>query len=309
MQSANVGTMSEQTVHHEGEVRDRWAQWLLERRHGGDPNLRKRMLPELETFRARVLDKARARPGDVLLDVGTGDGLIAFGALELVGPSGRVIFSDVSRDLLDHCRELARELDIAERCQFVVSGADDLRAIQDASVDVVTTRSVLIYVTDKQRALAEFYRVLKPTGRISILEPINRLTYPGPPNELFGVNVAEIRDLADKVKAAAEQTLGAQATMLDFDDRDLLDMAEQAGFRQIHLDLERQIVEEHTPQTWDSLLAISGNPLAPSIGDLISQALTTDEMQRFEAHIRPPIESGRRIRRLAMAHLWAEKPS
>src|SRR5260370_25061720 len=195
------------------------------------------MVAGLESFRARVLDKARARPGDVLRDVGTADGLIAFGALELVGPSGRVIFSDVSRVLLDYCRELARELDIAERCQFVVFGADDLHTIQEASVGVVTTRSVLIYVNDKQRALAEFYRVLKPTGRISILEPINRLTYPGPPNELLGVNVAEIRDLADKVKAAAEQTLGAQATMLDFDDNDLLDIAEPLGFTQIHLDL------------------------------------------------------------------------
>src|SRR5260370_5628651 len=133
--------------------------------------------------------------------------------------------------------------------------------MQGASVDVVTARSVIIYVTDKQRALAEFYRVLKPTGRISILEPINRLTYPGPPNELFGVNVAEIRDLADKVKVAAEQTLGAQATMLDFDDRDLLDMAEQAGFRQIHLDLERQMIEKHMPPTWARLRAPSGNPL------------------------------------------------
>src|SRR5260370_24533188 len=123
--------MMEQTVHDEGEVRDRWAQWLLERRHGGDPNLRKRMLPELESFRARVLDKARARPGDVLLDVGTGDGLIAFGAVELVGPSGRVIFSDVSRDLLDHCRALARDLDIAERCHFVFSAADDPHTIPD----------------------------------------------------------------------------------------------------------------------------------------------------------------------------------
>ena len=300
--------MSQNTDHREGEVHDRWAQWLLERRHGGDPNLRRAMLPELENFRARVLDKARARPGDVLLDVGTGDGLIAFAAVELVGAAGRVIFSDISKDLVDHCLELAGELDIADRCQFVVAGADDLGPIEDASVDVVTTRSVLIYVTEKRRALAEFYRVLKPTGRISILEPINRLIYPEPPNELVGLDVSEIRDLADKIKAAAQQTLGAQAAMLDFDDRDLLDMAEQVGFTQIHLDLERLIVEEHRPRTWDNLLAASGNPLAPSFGDLMRQALTTDEMQRFETHLRPLVESGRRTRRVAMAHLWADKP-
>jgi hypothetical protein len=69
------------------------------------------------------------------------------------------------------------------------------------------------------------------------------------------------------------------------------------------------MVEEHRSQTWDSLLATSGNLLAPSIGDLISQALTTDETQPFEADMRPQIESGRRVRRLAMAHLWAEKPA
>jgi ubiquinone/menaquinone biosynthesis C-methylase UbiE len=45
----------------------------------------------------------------VLLDVGTGDGLIAFGALDLVGEDGRVVFSDVSQDLLDHSRTLAEE--------------------------------------------------------------------------------------------------------------------------------------------------------------------------------------------------------
>jgi len=74
--------MSEQTGRREGEVRNRSAQWLLERRHGGDPNLRKAMLPEFERFRTRVLEKARIRPGEVLLDLGTRDGLIAFGAVE-----------------------------------------------------------------------------------------------------------------------------------------------------------------------------------------------------------------------------------
>lgn len=300
--------MRGQSVHREGEIRGPWARWLLERRHGGDPNLRKALLAELEIWRARVLDKARLRAGDVLLDVGTGDGLIAFAAAELVGPTGRVIFSDVSKDLLDHCRSLANELDIGDRCRFVVAGAEDLGAIEDASVDVVTTRSVLIYVKDKRRALAEFYRVLKPAGRISLLEPINRLMYPEPPNELIGFDAAAIRELTDKIKAVFEQTREAKSTMLDFDDRDLLVMAEEAGFSDIHLELERQIAAQHMPQTWESFLAASGNPLAPSRGDLIAQALTADEMERFEAHMRPLVQSGRRTRRLAMAHLWAEKP-
>jgi SAM-dependent methyltransferase len=301
--------VSDQAIKEAGEVRDRWAAWLLERRHGGNADLRKAMLPDLEGYRARVLDRALVRPGDVLLDVGTGDGLIAFAAVELVGPSGRVIFSDISKDLLDHCRELAGELGITDRSRFVIAAADDLGEIEDASVDIVTTRSVLIYVTEKRRAMAEFYRVLRPLGRISILEPINRLMYPEPPNELVGVNVSEVRDLADKVKAVADRTLGGQVAMLDFDDRDLLDIAEGAGFRQIHLALEREIVEEHRPWTWESLLATSGNPLAPTFGDLIRQALTTDEMQRFEAHMKPLVESGTRIRRMSMAHLWAEKPA
>jgi arsenite methyltransferase len=302
-----VGTVRRQSVHREG-IRDRWAQWLLEQRHGGDANLQKAMLAELETWQARVLDKAQLRPGDVLLDVGTGDGLIAFAAADLVGPAGRVILNDISKDLLDHCRSLADELEIGDRCRFVLAGAEDLGAIGDASVDVVTTRSVLIYVKEKRRALVEFYRLLKPAGRISLLEPINRLMYPEPLNELIGFDVTAIRDLADRIKAVAEQTRNPESAMLDFDDRDLLDMAEEAGFSDIHLDLERQITAQHMPQTWESFLAASGNPFAPSRGDLIAQSLTADEMQRFEAHMRPLVESGRRTRRLAMAHLWAEKP-
>jgi ubiquinone/menaquinone biosynthesis C-methylase UbiE len=108
-------------------------------------------------------------------DVGTGDGLIAIGALDRLGPSGRVIFSDISADLLEHCRAAATEAGELSRCDFVAASADNLTGIADGSVDVVTARSVLIYVADKAGAFAEFRRVLRPDGRISIFEPINTL--------------------------------------------------------------------------------------------------------------------------------------
>ena len=124
-------------------------------------------------------------PGDTLLDVGAGDGLIAFGALERLGPSGRVIFSDISADLVEHCRKAATAEELADRCRFVIAPADCLEGVDDGSVDVVTTRSVLIYVKDKAAALREFYRVLRPGGRISLAEPINVLMSPYDP-DLFG---------------------------------------------------------------------------------------------------------------------------
>jgi ubiquinone/menaquinone biosynthesis C-methylase UbiE len=58
----------------------------------------------LYPVRDQVLDRACLRPGDTLLDVGTGDGLIALGALDRLGPDGRVIFSDISAHVLEFCR-------------------------------------------------------------------------------------------------------------------------------------------------------------------------------------------------------------
>jgi len=88
-----------------------------------------------------VLGNAGVGEGDTLLDVGAGDGLISFGALDIVGEKGRVIFSDVSRGLLDHSRGLAEEMGVLDRCEFLLAPAEDLSAMGDASVDAVTTRS------------------------------------------------------------------------------------------------------------------------------------------------------------------------
>lgn len=287
---------------------DRWSQWLLHRREGGDQTLRERFLAEvLLPVRDQVLDRGRVEKGEVVLDVGAGDGLIAFGALDRVGPTGHVIFSDVSPDLLQHCRSLALELNLADRCSFVECPAENLTGIPDTSVDVVTTRSVLIYVDNKQKALEEFHRVLLPHGRISIHEPINRLTYPDPPNEWFGYDISPVRDLAERVKNTHVSLAGTLNAMMGFDERDLFSLAEQVGFIELNLELRRRTARRHAPRSWESFSTSSPNPLSPTFGDVIDKALSAEEASRFIAHLRPLVERGEQIERVALAHLWAER--
>jgi ubiquinone/menaquinone biosynthesis C-methylase UbiE len=92
---------------------------------------------------------------------------------------------------------------LLDRCQFLLAPAEDLSVLEDASVDVVTTRSVLIYVSAKQQAFSEFYRVLKPGGRLSIFEPINRfgMDISEQPHCFAGYDVTPVIDIAQKVKA------------------------------------------------------------------------------------------------------------
>jgi ubiquinone/menaquinone biosynthesis C-methylase UbiE len=178
---------------------------LLHRRHGGDPDEAQATLEWLLPVRDRILESAGIQEGDVVVDVGTGDGLIAFAALNRVGMGGKVIFSDISEDLLEHCRDLADALGVLGRCDFLRAPASDLSGLDDASVDVVTTRSVLIYVRDKRRAFSEFFRVLKPGGRLSIFEPINRFMFPEPDGQLWGYDLTPVSELAAKVRAVYDR--------------------------------------------------------------------------------------------------------
>lgn len=206
--------------------RDCWAEWLAERRFGGDPETRERFLSRLATTRERVLDGARLAEGDTLLDVGCGEGLIGFGAL--ARGAGSVTFSDISSDLLDLCRTAAGDLGVIERCTFVEASADDLAGIDDAVADVVATRSVLIYVKNKAEAFHEFARVLRPGGRISVWEPINRFAQRAT-DTWGGYDLTPIAEIASKLRTVYDCIQPRDSDpMLDFDERDLLQMAEQA---------------------------------------------------------------------------------
>ncbi len=279
----------------------------MEARFGGDPAARERALTELlYPVRDTVLDKAGLRPGDTVLDVGTGDGLIAFGALERLGPSGHAVFSDISQDLLDHCRTAAAAEGQLDRCRFVLAPADSLTDIADGSVDVVTTRSVLIYVKDKAAALREFCRVLRPGGRISVFEPITVLMRD--PDRLLGYDITPVKPLAAKLKAFYDSIRPPGANpMTDFDERDLVRQAEDAGF--VHIDLELRVTVKNgkRPVPWSRALRMAGNPLVPPLGEVLDRALSPEEIAEFTAHLKPLVESGAGRERQAHAYLAAAK--
>jgi arsenite methyltransferase len=266
---------------------DRWAQWLLERRHGGDNGEFERLLPELDQFRERVIANAEITSGDIVLDVGTGNGLIGFAALERVGPRGRVIFSDVSADLLEECKRLATELGVLDRSELVEASADAL-PLADESVDVVTTRSVLIYLLDKEPALREFHRVLKPAGRLSMFEPINRFCQDEKYLTYYGLSITGVEHLADKIVKARGQE---EHPLTNFDERDLLHWTREAGFDQIRMDYRAELKVERWARSADVFLHSSGNPLDPTPAEEMMKALDPDERAEFEAHIRATISS------------------
>jgi len=290
---------------------DQWSRWLLERRDAGDERQRSISRGHLALVRDRVLDLAGPLDGATLLDVGTGDGLIGLEALEVVGPRGAVVFSDISEALLEQTQRAVASRGLLDRARFVSTRAEDLAEIADASVDVITTRSVLIYVADKARAFAAMYRVLRGGGRISLYEPINRLMFPEPPDRFWGYEISSVADLAAKVKETFDELEDpAAASMIDFDDRDLVHLAEAAGFERIHLECHIDIDPRSRMRatSLDVLLDSAPNPLAPTIRESISAALTTSEQDRFLAHLRRTIAADGHIRRSAVAYLAARKP-
>jgi arsenite methyltransferase len=283
---------------------DCWADWIRTRRTGGDPAYEARMLEGLGAVRDKVLDRAALQPGETLLDVGCGNGLIGFGAIER--GAGEVVFADVSAPLLDDCRELAAQVGVLERCRFVESTAQDLR-VPDNSVDLVTTRSVLIYVKEKERAFREFLRVLRPGGRISLFEPINRFGIEERRRN-WGFDLDEdAARLMEGLTSLAAEFQPSGDPMFDFDERDLLALAEKAGFFPIELEYVAE-VRPFEPRGWESFLHSSPNPKVPTLAEAMKQALTADERDRLVAALRPAVEEGRGVWRMGLAYLSATRP-
>ncbi len=296
---------------------DVWSRWLLATRHGNDPAYQRVVQDDLGRFSARVLEGAQLAEGMTLLDVGSGDGLIAWAALARLGPSLRVILAEPSPPLLRHAQQEARQRQVQGQCTFLPCSAEKLQGVGAATVDAVTTRAVLAYVADKAAALREFHRVLKPAGRVSMAEPIFRdqALETCALAELVAAQPAgaatQFLNLVQRWKAAQFPATAAgigASPLTNFTERDLVRLAREAGFGPVHLELHMD-VRPSSVQRWEVFLEVSPHPWAPPLRAILAERFSPAERRLFEAVLRPQVEAGQLIATDTIAYLTAQKPA
>lgn len=176
-----------------------------------------------------MLDAAGVRPGARVLDVAAGTGGQTLAAARRVGPEGHVLATDISPAILEYAAAAARDAGLANVETRELDG-ESLAGIQDASFDAVISRVGLIYFPDRQGALAEMRRVLRPGGRVAAV------VYSTPEsNRFFSVPVGIVRRRAGLAPSLPDQPGPFSLA----GDGVLADAYEQAGFTDIQVEVVR----------------------------------------------------------------------
>jgi|TARA_X000000950_G_scaffold156326_2_gene191726 demethylmenaquinone methyltransferase/2-methoxy-6-polyprenyl-1,4-benzoquinol methylase len=116
-----------------------------------------------------TVEISRVKPGQKVLDVAGGTGDLAARFAKRVGPSGHVVLSDINQSMLDVGRDRLIDKGLVKNISYVLADAQML-PFQDDSFDIVSIGFGLRNVTDKDRALISMRRVLRPGGKLLILE-------------------------------------------------------------------------------------------------------------------------------------------
>jgi len=154
---------------------------------------------------------AGLRPGETVLDLGSGGGLDCFLASRQVGPEGRVIGLDMTPDMIQLARANAERMSAAN-VEFRLGEMEHMPVDSD-SVDAVISNCVINLSPDKDAVFREVYRVLKPGGRLCVSDIVTR------------------GELPQSVRDSLEQWAGCVAGALM--EQDYLQKIRDAGFTQL----------------------------------------------------------------------------
>ena len=178
---------------------------------------------------------AALKPGETVLDLGSGGGFDCFLAARAVGPTGRVIGVDMTPEMISRARDNARKVE-AKNVEFRLGEIENL-PVADQTVDAIMSNCVINLSPEKQAVFAESLRVLKPGGRLAISD------------------VVAIAPIPEELRAQAEALAGciSGAALLD----DVKRMLTDVGFVDVKV-----TIAPRSAEIVDSWLAGASNYIA-----------------------------------------------
>jgi len=179
---------------------------------------------------------AELKAGEVVLDLGSGAGVDVFLAANKVGPTGKAIGVDMTKEMVDKAKGIAKSHGY-RNVEFRLGEMEKL-PVEDESVDVIISNCVINLSPDKSKVFQEAYRVLKPKGKLTVSDIVSEGALP-----------SEIRDdpnaWACCIAGALEQ-------------REYLEKIKEAGFKDVEVVSSREFyIENKANQTKEKLLSVT----------------------------------------------------
>jgi SAM-dependent methyltransferase len=171
---------------------------------------------------------ASLKPGETVVDLGSGGGFDCFLAAKQVGDTGRVIGVDMTPDMVSKARKNAEKMEM-NNVEFRL-GEIEILPIADDTADIIMSNCVINLSPDKLSVYREAFRVLKPGGRLSISDVLATATLP---------------DDVQKDLALVAACVGGAATI-----DDTIKLLEEAGFQDIKItpnDESRELIRQWDP--------------------------------------------------------------
>jgi arsenite methyltransferase len=179
---------------------------------------------------------AELKAGEVVLDLGSGAGVDVFLAANKVGPTGRVIGVDMTEEMVDKAKSIARDHGY-HNVEFRLGEIEKL-PVEDKSVDAVISNCVINLSPDKSKVFQEAYRVLKLGGRLTISDIVSEGAFP------------------DEMKDDPDAWAGCIAGALE--QQEYLEKVKKAGFENVQVLSSKEFhIEGEGSQAVTKLLSVT----------------------------------------------------
>ena len=196
-------------------------------------------------WKRQTIELSGVRRGNRVLDIAGGTGDLTRKFSSLVGPDGEVVLADINDSMLKVGRDKLRNLGVANNVSYVQANAEAL-PFPDNHFDVITIGFGLRNVTDKDKALASMFRVLKPGGRLLVLEfskPVSEVIA-----KLYDLYSFKLLPKMGEIVANDSESYKylAESIRMHPDQQTLAGMMEQVGFEQVEFyNLTQGVVALH----------------------------------------------------------------